>query len=534
MASTLDGERGGPLYQQLKRDLFARIRRREFSPGDLLPSERQLCEEYRVSTITARRALLELVKEGLVRRRAGVGTIVSTHLRTARLSFVNVDYVGDAWREVSAVMGELIAGIGETVWQRDASFATACVDEDASVEYLRELARSGATDGVLLRTANDVREEQLRELEEAGLPYVAIKRELARRPMNCVVSDDYQGAGAVTRHLLELGHRRVAFVCAKPQLTLTQERLAGYRDALLGANLPFDETLVRLEPSFTRAAGERAVRWLLGMVDRPSAIFIASDTMALGGYQAARELGLEIPGQVALAGYDDIAPAALMTPPLTTVRTSYYEFGRRSAELLLDLIDGRCEPPQRIVIRPELVIRGSTGGPPSTLERPLPRRPDGPVPALGPTPVQVLGDREAVELVTRGLAAEGIEVATGQGPDLPGGAVLALDARRGVERALRTAAGQGEAIARSMATRLGGALVVVALSRPQIDPATSTGVRAGLRQVTESLSERWRPRGVRVNGVWAGWGDPSTLAGPCRFLLSPDATHVSGQVLVVG
>lgn len=532
MATILDGERGGPLYQQLRQDLLARIRRGEFSPGQLLPSEHQLCEDYGISATTARRALLELVKDGMVRRRAGVGTIVATHLRTARLSFVNVDYVGDAWREVSAAVGELIAGIGEMAWQREASFSTSAVDEEDSVEYLRELARSGSTDGVLLRTANDVRAEQLQVLETVGLPYVAIRRRLAGRPMNCVVSDDFEGACAVTSHLLEQGHRRVGFVCAKPTLTLAQERLAGYREALSRAGIPLDDSLVRLEPTFTLAFGRRAVRSLLEQPDRPTAIFTASDTMALGGYEAARELGLEVPGQVALAGYDDIPPSALMTPPLTTVRTSYYEFGRRSTELLLDLIDHRLEGPQRVVIRPELVVRESTGVPPSKARRGVRRSSEPPGLTAGWGPIQVHGDPEAVERVGAGLAAEGLRASAGRDHEASDRVVLALDLRRGLEEALDAAAEQGDGIARSMAPWPAGALVLVALGAPG-GPAVGAGARAGLQQVTESLSARWRPRGIRINGVLAAWHEAPTLGPTCRFLLSVEAARIAGQVLVV-
>ncbi|HYW23039.1 MAG TPA: GntR family transcriptional regulator [Terriglobales bacterium] len=93
---SLDTASGGPLYQQLRQQLFSRIRRGEFGPGDMLPSENQLCEEYGVSVTTARRALLELVKEGVVRRRMGVGTMVAPRVRQLSLGFVSIDSLGCA------------------------------------------------------------------------------------------------------------------------------------------------------------------------------------------------------------------------------------------------------------------------------------------------------------------------------------------------------------------------------------------------------------------------------------------------------
>src|ERR687885_668329 len=348
--TALDTTSGGPLYQQLRQALFSRIRRGDFSPGARLPSENQLCETYGVSVTTARRALLELVKDGIVRRRPGVGTMVAPSVREAHLALVSIDYRGDAWWATSAVMGELIAGIGELAWKRHASFSMSGVPEERAVDYLASLVEARSVDGLLVRTANDIRPEHLDILERAGLPYVVLKRELPGRAMNCVVSDDVLGARLATHHLIEGGHRRIGFVCAKPSLSLTQERLSGYRQVLAEAGVSLDPALVRLELSFDKSAGDTSVRELLQSEPRPTAIFVASDTMAIGGYQAVRGLGLAIPRDVALVGYDDISPAAVLEPPLTTIRTAFEDFGRLGAQLLLDLIDGRLEAPRRVVV----------------------------------------------------------------------------------------------------------------------------------------------------------------------------------------
>lgn len=530
----LDVERGGPLYQQLRQDLFARIRRGEFPPGALLPSEHQICAGYRVSVTTARRALLELVKEGVVRRKAGVGTIVTTHLRRAHIAFAVIDDEADAWREVSAAMAEMIAGIGEQAWRRDSSFATARVDEEGAVAHLAELGRARAADGILLRTSNDISEEQLGVIEAAGLPYVIIKRDLLGRRMNCVVSDDYHGAREMVQHLIDNGHRRIAFVCAKPQLTLTQQRLGGYRDAMAGAGLGIDQALVRLDTSFTEAAGYEAARSLLLMPDRPTAIFTASDTMAIGAYRATGELGLAIPGQVAIAGYDGIGSSALLHPPLTTVLTSYYEFGRRSTELLLDLIDGRLRPPQRVIIPHRLLIRESTAKPPPRVAAATPST-DGAV--RGPVAdrnglVRVQGGAGQAEFVAQILRADGwttVAPDSATGPAAP--AVLVLDLRQRLEEALEQASSEGEAMARATGSQP-GVLLLLGIGAAA-GTAVSAGARAGMEEVVRSLSARWGGRGLRVNALLAADAGVS-LAGPCRFLLSEAATGITGQVLVLG
>jgi DNA-binding LacI/PurR family transcriptional regulator len=535
----LDVASGGPLYQQLKQQLFSRIRRGEFAPGELLPSESQLCETYGVSAITTRRALLELVNEGVVRRRPGVGTIVAPVVRHAHIAFVSIDYRGDAWRYISAAMGELLSGIGELAWQSNATVSTYGMEEEEATERLRSIVEARSADGVLLRTANDVSAEHVEILENAGMPYVVIKRHLPRRPMNCVVSNDQHGGRLATTHLVEQGHTRIGFVCAKPGLALTQERLAGFREALDSGGVAYREELVRLESSFSDASGYQAVRHLLERTDRPTAIFVASDTMAIGGYQAARDLDLQIPDDIALVGYDDIAPATLLHPPLTTIRTALQNFGRLSAQLLLDLIDRRVQPPQRIVIEPELVVRGSSGPPPDKivpLNRAL-RRLVASEGRLMSQRVVVTGRKGPLtEAVTVAVADAGGAVVPSTRVAEPGdmdAAVCSLDLRRSLEEGLERGLSDGETMARALATRGAGAVVLAAMGP---DGRQGTGVvgaaRAGLEELTRTLADRWSGRGVRVNGVLVLGADVVDVRGPCQFLLSEASAMLTGQVLI--
>jgi DNA-binding LacI/PurR family transcriptional regulator len=525
----LDIASGGPLYQQLRQQLVTRIRRGEFGPGDMLPSENQLCEEYGVSVTTARRALLELVKEGVVRRRMGVGTMVAPRLKQLSLGFVSIDTLGGAWRGISAGMVELIGGIGELAWRRNASFSMSGVDEEGAEDCLRSVAEARAVDGVLLRTASDIRPEHVDILDAAGLPCVVIKRELSGRPLNCVVSDDLQGARQAMAHLLDRGHRRVGFVCASSRLSLTQDRLRGYREALVEAGAVYDPDLVRLEPSFDEQAGRKAVRDLLERGDRPTAIFVASDRMAIGGYGAVSELGLRVPDDVALVGYDDIGPSAMLHPPLTTVRTSYHDFGRLAAQLLLDLIEGRLEPPQRVVIEPELIVRASTGAAPADV-RPLARSATAPVPTgdLAARRVSVGGPAALTELLAAAVADAGAELVTpgDEGAELDG-AVHVIDLRPELGASLAAAQAAGERAARALRRR--GSLVLVGLAAGS-EPPVGAAAAAGLEQVVRALAAGWAPRGLRVNGVMAG-PDLAAAAGPCRFLVSDASAAVTGQLL---
>jgi DNA-binding LacI/PurR family transcriptional regulator len=528
------------MYHQLRQDLLARIRRGEFSPGDLLPSENQLCDRYGVSVTTARRALLELVKEGVVYRKAGIGTMVAPKVRKIRLAFLSIDYKGDAWRRTPSALGEIVAGLGEECWQRNAALSMTGVEGNEAVTYLRGLVEDRGVDGVLLRTADDIDEELLEVLEGAGMPYVVVKRHVPGRRMNCVVSDDVRGATIATNHLLDLGHRRIGFVYAKPHITFSQERLAGYRAALDERGIEPDAGLVRQQPYFTMEEGYRAVKDLLERSSPPEAIFVASDTMALGAYQAIGDLGLKVPDDLSVVGYDDISPAAVLQPPLTTVRTSYYDFGRLAAQLLLDIIEGREVPPQKRIIEPVLVVRSSTRrcGPTGSVAV----RRDWP-PVATRSPDRVNQGRLAGKVVAAAgragrMMAEMVRACEGEGARV-------VDAREGRIDALfycfRPEADLGATldrvstdvreILRTYPETRPGSVVCVALTDISVGGATFAALRAGLGRMVGLLADDEGEGGVRVNAVMCVAGRPEDASGPAVFMASEET--VNGQVLVV-
>jgi DNA-binding LacI/PurR family transcriptional regulator len=527
------------MYQQLRQDLLARIRRGEFSPGDLLPSESRLCEQYGVSVTTARRALLELVKEGVVYRRAGIGTMVAPRVRRVRLAFLSIDYKGDAWRRTPSAMGELVAGLGEACWQRAAGFSMTGVEGDEAVTYLREVVEERSVDGILLRTADDINEEVIEVLEAAGMPYVVVKRHVPGRRMNCVISDDVTGAKIATAHLLDLGHQRIGFVCARPHLTLAQERLAGYRAALAERGVEPDAGLVRQQPYFTMEEGYRATKSLLELPSPPGALFVASDTMALGTYQVIGDLGLNVPDDLSVVGYDDISPAAVLQPPLTTVRTSYYDFGRLAAQLLLDIVEGREVPPQERIIEPVLVVRSSTRrcdptGSPAVLRDELPVAPRS---AVGVEQGRLAGKVVAAAGSAERMVAEMVRTCEGEGARVVNAKEARIDA---LFYCFRPGPDLGATLDRaSMDVRdvlaypqtKPGSVVYVVLTEVPVHGASFAALRAGLERMVELFVADGKDDEARVNAVMLVAGRPEDAAGPAVFMASEKT--VKGEVLVV-
>lgn len=183
-----------------------------------------------------------------------------------------------------------------------------------------------------------------------------------------VVPDDRGGARAATQELIDAGHRRIAFVDDDLQPVASHLRLAGYRDALSAAGIPFDATL-HVRDEVSAAGGSSAAGALLDRPDgeRPTAIFCFNDRMAMGAYRAVRHRGLQIARDVSIVGYDDQQYiAADLDPPLTTVALPHYEMGRWAMETLFAHLDGqeRGEPGDPELMPCPLVRRQSVGPPP--------------------------------------------------------------------------------------------------------------------------------------------------------------------------
>ena len=169
------------------------------------------------------------------------------------------------------------------------------------------------------------------------------------------VGDDRLGGHLATRHLLDLGHRRIGLVSGPGYASSAQGRRDGYRQALGEAGVPYDETLVEGD-SFSMEAGETAGRALLDRPDRPTAIFAVNDNTAIGVMAAAHALGLRVPEDLSLVGYNDIPVVSRLPVPLTTVRVPFRQIAAGALELLLD----QERAPRTLVATPTLIPRRST------------------------------------------------------------------------------------------------------------------------------------------------------------------------------
>jgi LacI family transcriptional regulator len=221
----------------------------------------------------------------------------------------------------------------------------------------RSLSRLSGTliDGAIMVTPTVVN-------VSAEVPIVAVDPHTGGAGLPTVESDSYGGAQQAVRYLIELGHRRIGFIAGRPDLRSAAARDAGYRAALAEAGLAFDPALVgvgRYEEDVARESARR----MLTLPDRPTAIFAANDLSALSIVGVARDMGLTVPADLSVIGFDDVPDAARAEPALSTVRQPMQRLGAAAAQLVVALMNGETPEATHIRLPTRLVPRGTTAPP---------------------------------------------------------------------------------------------------------------------------------------------------------------------------
>jgi len=228
--------------------------------------------------------------------------------------------------------------------------------EDEEKIYPR-ISRRGLLDGVLVQ-AGQPEDMLIDRLAKSNLPTVIIGRPFQLEGVNYIDVDNIQAAISATRHLINLGYKRIATITGSKGSAVTIDRLEGYKKALQNAGREVQESLIA-EGDFSEGSGYRAMKILLEQ--KPDAVFAASDSMATGAMRAVLENGLKIPDEVAFVGFDDLPLAVLSDVKLTTVHQPITNLGVKAVELLMDVIANGSEPARRIILDTKLIIRDSCG-----------------------------------------------------------------------------------------------------------------------------------------------------------------------------
>jgi DNA-binding LacI/PurR family transcriptional regulator len=260
--------------------------------------------------------------------------------------------------------GEVIAGI-QTEAQR-LGFAVWLHVFDAETEGVGDVARAVGTevDGLIVANGGDITDARIADLARTGVPLVLCDNHVFGLSLHCVVVDNLEAGYLATRHLIDVGHRRIALLPGPRRYRNLVDRQDGYLDALAGAGLSAESALMPPPPVHEERKGEAQMRALLALPERPTAVVAISDKSAMGALAVMQQAGVRVPEEISLASVDDVAGAAATLPPLTPVRVPKREMGALAVRRLLSLLSGEETAPHKIVLYPQLVERQSTGLPP--------------------------------------------------------------------------------------------------------------------------------------------------------------------------
>ncbi|GII97918.1 LacI family transcriptional regulator [Sediminihabitans luteus] len=305
-------------------------------------------ERYGVAPATSQRVMSVIAELGYE------SSLVARSLRSSR-----TNVIGILVAEFEPFSTELLKGISDAVagtgYELLAYSAGGRPGQDVGWEQ-RYLSRLSGTliDGAILVTPTVVN-------PNPGIPVVAVDPHTGPQGPPTVDSDNLAGALLATTHLLDLGHRRIGFLGGREDLESSRLREQGYRDALAAAGVPVDPALVRVG-GYRAETADHPLHELLALPDRPTAVFAANDLTAIRAVEVATGLGLDVPGDLSVVGFDNVPESALCVPPLTTVAQPLRRMGAEALRLLLDLLAGTPRDPH-VRLETSLVRRGSTAPP---------------------------------------------------------------------------------------------------------------------------------------------------------------------------
>ena len=362
----LPRENGKPLYEQVRAWLLQQVTSGRWPVHHMLPPEVTLAANLGVSRVTLRQAMRDLVQHGVFTKISGRGTFVAiqpeAHLPL--LKPVRPSGKADLSQLVGVVVpytnlpftSTLVAHLEHELYERGYRMLLTNSQESLSLQsqHLRQLVQLGVA-GIILYSGAFLHDETVHFVQKKHVPLVLLDRYYPAIPTAVVTSDHWQGAYTMTEHLLSLGHRRIGFVLAKPEIvTSTLARFEGYKAALKEYGVAFHEELVmhaHIRETTVHTYLERA---------QTTAVFARNDDSAVEFLHILHLLGKRVPEDLSLVGFDDLPLVSRLDPPLTTIRQQTHQLSATTVHLLIELINHPDETPKTITLPTELVMRNST------------------------------------------------------------------------------------------------------------------------------------------------------------------------------
>lgn len=354
------------VYDGLVTKLRKAIQSGVHKPGEFVATEQGLCRSSGISRVSVRRATELLIREGLIERRPGKGLFVTQPERATRIIQVVVpDLAFEQCVQIARGAQEIGTERGFQVQVYDGHNHM-----DRDIAYLRQLTELPVEGALILSWHHPRFSETLLTLKQQGLPFVLVDEHPSHLDVSSVTADGHAGGLMIGNALIDLGHRRIGFIGNLVASTV-QARLEGLRDAIGDRGIPFDRSLVldlAVQPQENWA--ERialCTRQLLSRPDRPTAIAYSDDQVAAEGYRTIRAMGLRVPHDVSIVGFDDSPLCRWIDPPLATVSQPSIDMGRVAMEMLLDMLQpagaAQDSPVRQVTLPVEWIPRASIGAP---------------------------------------------------------------------------------------------------------------------------------------------------------------------------
>jgi len=361
----LDNDLPLPRHFQLREAIVRDVLKNGMSSGDALPPERELAVNHNVSRITVRRAISDLVAEGFLRRQGRRGTFIDdVSCVTNRVLDSDRKLLGVLFSRIqTSFTGRLLHGMSEQAHAHGYNivFGGTNEDPDKTAEQIDRMAEDVGGFIMVPIAGEDAaahNDRLLHHMDARGIPFVLLDRYAPGWVVDTVVSDNFDGAYRATEHLVALGHRKIGFV-GYLTCSAVEERISGYEKCLRDHGIFPDEALVtRPHPDHLKDT----VQDLLKKQPSLTALFAVNDARAMLVWECLRELGLRVPDDIALVGYDNMyesqGPGAL----LTTTDQPLEEEGRLACKMLVERVCGFAGEPRLEIVKSSLIVGQSTTG----------------------------------------------------------------------------------------------------------------------------------------------------------------------------
>ncbi len=360
-----------PKYMIIKDHLIDRFLREDFVPGQKLPTEQDLVESFNSSRTTVRQALALLEEEGIIKRIHGSGSYYKGKIdKESDQSVKNTKLIGLLnFFQLDYIYSEILRGIEDTLSDAGYSLVVASSNQNdiKQSEVIKRLIDQGIA-GLILepnRILQNMKDHPaLKMIEEAGIPVVTTHWGVSNKRISTITNDDVQAGYEAGRYLTQRGHKHIG-ILYKEDIQAGHDRYSGFLKALEDVGVFVDPSMIKTfntseELKNPRLGYIKTIEMLDDSKNRPTAIFYFNDLYALQGYSAIREMGLSIPEDISVIGFDNFNTTEMVDPPLTTFEHPKYDLGKWAAKILLDeLTDSKPRLPMKMIFEPMIVERES-------------------------------------------------------------------------------------------------------------------------------------------------------------------------------